>query len=463
MTTDEAGVLETVIKFITQKEYEAAHVEAIDTMSTMLFEPIAIQRVCQAAADGSPAPIVLVVKFLTSEQQEVIVRALACIRAAVANNDNLRLLHDANVEAATVSLLVPEDPKQPVNSIVAKAACAALTAMAHSKTNAETMIGFDVVPKLQRLLVQTDEVLLASAAGTLQLLLSQVAGAREAFLHNSTGYNRLLEVVGLENSIARAQCLASLYRLAGDDKGQELMASHSPIKALTQCLRPESNTTREGQAFAMSTLATLCSKHTFRKLLYDANVAPLICFTLDYEEQVTRIAATQLIAACAVDEAFARQLHDAGALSRLSKADASLKMPSPYVAMARDQVLKGNLAAKFALTDVLSINDRVTSLFYDVGRVQGQLPSIEAYLAEPVNDQRPVLLASVTKADVPGIHIDKPLATLIKQARADFGDASPLNAVTGLAQLVANRLELTISFVLDVVSCDMSGPGLVEQ
>ena len=438
---DEAGVLETVIKFVTQKDYEAAHAEAIDTMSVMLFEPVAVQRVCQATADGAQAPIVHIVKFLSSEQQEVIVRALACIKAAVANDDMLRLLHGANVEEAAVNLLVPEDPKQPVNVTVAKAACEALASMAHSKSNAEAMIGFDVIPKLQRLLAQADDVLLAAAACTLQHLLSQVAGAREAFMHNGSGYNRLLELVGMDHSLARAQCLACLYRLAGDDKGQELMTSHSPIKALAQCLRPESNTTREGQAYAMSTLATLCSKQTFRKQVYDANISHMVCLTLDFEEQVTRIAATQLITACAADEVFARQLYDAGALSKLSQADASLTMPSPYIAMAKNQILTGNLAAKLALTDALAVNDRLTSLFYDAGRADQQLPSIASYLAEPVNDQRPILLASVSSVDVAGISVDKALVALIKQVKANFGDTPPLEAVQGVARLVAERCE----------------------
>ena len=102
MRSDEAGVLERVISFVTNREYKKSFVVALTALSSMLYEPLALQRVSAIPDNGkqADAPLINVLGMLKNDSPEVKVAAMSCIQAAAHDADNRRILRDFRSEDA---------------------------------------------------------------------------------------------------------------------------------------------------------------------------------------------------------------------------------------------------------------------------------------------------------------------------------------------------------------------------
>ncbi|EGD78382.1 hypothetical protein PTSG_09450 [Salpingoeca rosetta] len=378
-TLYEAGVLERIIGFVTNPEYSKSYVVALDALSTMLYEPPALERVGAIPDNGSQAdaPLVKVLQLLTHEDVEVKVRAMECVRTAAHDNDNRRILRDFKTEAAVAGQLLPDDPKQPINAAVSCAACNALSALAIAKSSAAAVLTAGSLPKLVRLLTCEHESCVQAAAQTLAVLVSKSTPNRLQVFEAGVypGLLEILKATAVQRLPTQAHAASCVASFAQEPQLRASMATVSPIAPLVQLLNRGAHTAAL-QEKCLDALTALAGDAAYRRELSTCDPYPRIVENISSADQHVGLAAARIVHQLCEDPASAAELIHEGALGALQRVAASRSHTSDTIQAAMHALLCNHLSAKFALTNELSASDKVKQIFFDPGTFH-RIPSLK--------------------------------------------------------------------------------------
>eukprot|EP00043_Microstomoeca_roanoka_P030303 m.25756 g.25756 ORF g.25756 m.25756 type:complete len:784 (-) comp9916_c0_seq3:47-2398(-) len=447
----EVGVLERIIAFVANPEYSKSHVIGLDALSTMLYEPPALERV-SAVPDGgqqSDAPLVKVLEFLKNEDPHVKVKALNCLQAAAHDNDNRRILRDFKTEAAIVAQLVPDDPKQPINMAISSAACNALTALAVSKSSALAVLSANSLPKLNRLLSCEHDACILAASKTIAVLVAKSSAARVQVFESGV-YTRLMDIL---SSTAKQKIPTQTYAaacIAAFGKEQNLrntMAASSPMAALVALLSKGPYTT-DLQEQCLEALVALATNSSCRQQLGDTQPYGRLVELVRSPDEHVGLAAARIVHQLSEDSGSAAALLHAGALEALRDVTASRSHSSETMRGAMQALLNQHLSAKFSLNNELDVTDKLTSLFFDCGKVQNgrPVPLLSDLLKAPLDGRRPTYLinpraqTSDEKSGLTSIPKDNAFTQLMQQAQNAIQGLSLEAQYQTIAQLVSEHM-----------------------
>ena len=130
----EMGVMEKLIAFVSIKENRASYVFALNALSAILQEPGAVARLAlvpppSKGSEPAPAPLSLLVSFVSNSDEAVQISALSCIANACSNAASRSVLLEFKAEAALVARLLSEDAKAPFTPALTIASARAVAAI----------------------------------------------------------------------------------------------------------------------------------------------------------------------------------------------------------------------------------------------------------------------------------------------------------------------------------------------
>eukprot|EP00049_Salpingoeca_infusionum_P004626 m.81866 g.81866 ORF g.81866 m.81866 type:complete len:782 (+) comp12657_c0_seq6:332-2677(+) len=445
----DAGVLQLLISHVANQDFKPTHEPALRALSSMLHEPQALERIGTPPADGSQPPLEMLVGFLKSTDVAVKIEALNCIRVASFSAENRRLLTAYSSELAVVAQLTPDDPKQPVNVQLSLAATATLTSLAASKTSAQIVAGSDVYARLLKLSSHDDPTLVASAVESTAVLLASNPKAATRAIEVGF-YPRLLQLLATtepEHAESRMQATSCLASISSNSDNITTFEAQSPVEFL---VRTVTNTKAllDHVEYALASLANL-TQHTqfleeFKRLApFDA-----ISQRVNTRHDGVRRAAARLVATLSADPPIAAALFHSGILEPLQDVARSLPHSSASITSAINSVLDSNLSAKYAMQDRLTASDKITSLFYDVGKLPAtqNVPPLSSLFELPISHQRAYILVNIAgvtsepAANLASIPTDPKLISLVEHATNSLAGLEPQSKITRLAELVAQRM-----------------------
>jgi hypothetical protein len=452
------GGLMKLIEYLQDETYVATHEKALAVLGVVLQDPVAMELVSQRGPsdkvnpNGTPAPVVEVIKFVASTDHDVAINALRCIRQAGNNAANRRRFTDQRTEEQVSNRLWSDDAKNPLNPRVGLAAIHAVTSLSRGDTNSEELAGAGAITKLTKLLSWDDDPCKTAAMVALQTI-TAVASNRLVALEAETAPKMLdmLDAAAEAGDVARLEAGAEfVFNMARTPETCAALLELGPVARVARCIGSTDTKARTAGCKALAVLAQ--NKACCTEVAGIDGVMDNVTVAAGSPDIALRQAALRCVRACAADRVLAGMLSDAGALETIQSAAASVGHPSTYATTALQALLDHNLAAKYMFRNELGMSDAIEGLTFDAGRARaGQaFTSLKALSSAPLNGQRAVLLVNLLPAEecapAEGATAawappaDPALIELVAEVKAACTGNERADAVQKLANMVCDRL-----------------------
>ena len=461
-----AGGLTKLVEYLAESKYEATHEKALGVLGVVLQDPVAMEFVSlRGPADkvnpnGTDAPVVQVIEFVSSADHDVAINALRCVAQASDNAANRRRFTDNNTEDLVSKRLWSEDAKNPLNPRVGLAAIQTVSSMARGETQSEELASAGAIPKLVKLLSWDDEPCITAAMSALAQM-TVVAANRGLALEAEAlpKVAELMDAAAEAGDVARLQAGAEIvFNMARSPESCAALLELEPVERVAKAVSSTDTAAKTAGCKAVTVLVQ--NKACCAALAGIDGVVDAIAVAAGSPETGLRQAALRCVRGCAANATLASMLSDAGALETIQSAAASVGHPSGYATTALKALLDNNLAAKYQFRNELGMSDVFAGLSFDAGRARkGQaFASLKSLSTAPLNGRRAVLLvnlgggdggaaaaedgdAAATSGGSWAPAADPALAALVAEVKETIGtDGTNAEKVGRLAELVSSRL-----------------------
>lgn len=397
------GGLMKLIAYLGEPEYAATHEKALEVLGVALQDPASMEFVSlrgpadKVNPDGTAAPIVEVIKFISSTDHDVAINAMKCVNQASDNAANRRRFTDNKTEDLVSTRLWSEDAKNPLNPRVGLAAIETVISMARGETQAEELAGAGAIAKLVKLLSWDDEPCQTAAMAALAQM--TVVAANRGLALEAEALPKIMEMVDAAaeaNDVARLQAGAEfIFNMARSPESCAALLELEPVERVSKSVTSSDTAAKTSGCKAVTALVQ--NKVCCTTLAGIDGVVDAIAVAAGSPETALRQAALRCVRGCAANAVLASMLSDAGALETIQSAAASVGHPSAYATTALKALLDNNLSAKYQFRNEVGMADVFSGVSFDAGRAkQGQaFGSLKSLSTAPLNGRRAVLLVNL--------------------------------------------------------------------